>query len=189
MEKNPECRICYHNLDVFQSETNKTLYYFNEKNKISGNIKEILKYGTFNGACSNIVRRENTPLKGFDERVPTASDWLYWIETLLDGGKIHYIDEVLGRYRRHANNITNTSIDNTFKNQIDHLNTCNITLINAPHYHKEILFRYSEIIRNMRLKQKKNYFNFLFISLKVGFNIKSFIFLLVSIATLGRIKI
>ena len=33
MESNPNCTICYHNLDVFQSETNETLHYFNEKTK------------------------------------------------------------------------------------------------------------------------------------------------------------
>ena len=31
MESHPECTICYHNLDVFLSETGETLYFYNKK--------------------------------------------------------------------------------------------------------------------------------------------------------------
>ena len=188
MESNHECNISYHNLDVFQSETNETLYYFNKKNIHYGDVRQILKYGTFNGACSNMVRREKAPSNGFDKRIPIASDWLYWAETLMNGGEIHYIDEVLGRYRRHENNVTNILSNDAYRNQIDHLNSCNILLIKAPQYNKEILFRYSEIARSLRLKDKNNYMNFLSMSLRVGFNIKAFILLFVFIVTFGGIK-
>ena len=51
MEKNPECTICYHDLDVFQSETDETLYLFSEKSKPrQGDVRVAIKYGTFNGA-------------------------------------------------------------------------------------------------------------------------------------------
>jgi len=106
MEKHSDCTICYHNLDVFQSETNQTISLFNDKkNKIEGNVSKSIIHGTFNGACSTMVRRDKTPQRGFDERIPIASDWLYWIETLASGGKIMYIDEVLGRDRRHSKKI------------------------------------------------------------------------------------
>mgnify|MGYP000507135859 CR=1 FL=1 len=42
MEKNPECRICYHNLDVFQSETNKTNAKIKRINERSQGIFEVL---------------------------------------------------------------------------------------------------------------------------------------------------
>jgi glycosyltransferase involved in cell wall biosynthesis len=106
MENNPECTICYHNLDVFQSDTNETLYYFNENNKYEGDVRVVIKYGTFNGGCSNMVRADKVPKNGFNETLPIASDWLFWCECLLNGGTINYIDEVLGRYRRHQKNIT-----------------------------------------------------------------------------------
>ncbi|ENA5601390.1 glycosyltransferase, partial [Escherichia coli] len=108
MENNPDCTLCYHNLDVFDSATKKNLYYFNhlKKQKINGTIREIIKFRTFNGACSTVVRKDKTPKEGFNELIPIASDWLYWVDTLANGGNIKYIDEVLGKYRRHDNNIT-----------------------------------------------------------------------------------
>ena len=35
-----------------------------------------------------------------------ASSCLYWVETLHHGGSVRYLDEVLGRYRRHGGNVT-----------------------------------------------------------------------------------
>lgn len=61
-------------------------------------------------AQSVVARRECIPRHGFDAKIPVASDWLMWIECCaLNKGKIVYIDEVLARYRRHQNNVTNIS--------------------------------------------------------------------------------
>ncbi|MCR1816207.1 glycosyltransferase [Aliarcobacter butzleri] len=114
MEKHDNCTISYHNLDVFFSETNETIKLFNSsKNSFSGNVSISILNGTFNGACSTVVRTEKKVNTGFDERIPMASDWLMWIETLANGGEIHYIDKVLGRYRRHNKNITSIKHDNS----------------------------------------------------------------------------
>ena len=40
-----------------------------------------IRHGTFNGACSTMVRRDKTPARGFNPAIPMASDWLYWVET------------------------------------------------------------------------------------------------------------
>lgn len=186
MEKNPECTICYHNLEVFQSETNKTLYYFNEKYKYIGDVYASIKYGTFNGACSTMARKDKTPKHGFNELIPVASDWLYWVESLHNGGTITYIDEILGRYRRHDNNITKKT-SNIAQNQIDHLNSCHIILQLDKKYFKAVYFRYSIILRSLR--HQLNYTEALLQSLKSNFNLKAFFALVLYLISLKRVKV
>lgn len=78
MESNDECSICYHDLLVFESDTERDMYNFSEINKpTEGYANTAFKYGTFNGASSSMVRRSDTPLQGFNELIPVASDWLY----------------------------------------------------------------------------------------------------------------
>lgn len=105
MESNPELVLSYHNIDVFASDTGKTLYYFNDiYSKYEGSVDLIIEHGTFMGGCSVMVLRETCP-KCFNSKIPVANDWLFWIETCYNG-KIGYIDEVLSKYRRHKNNIS-----------------------------------------------------------------------------------
>jgi len=118
MESNPDCVISYHDLDVFDSATGETLRYFNSGNgsqvPYEGGVETVVRYGTFMGACSTMILRDRCPRDGFDHRIPIASDWLYYIETLVRGGEIKYISQVLGRYRRHNNNITSLHHDRYF---------------------------------------------------------------------------
>jgi len=107
MESHPECTISYHNSLIFESDTGKILgYHHNRGSARQGDVKTMFIYGNFNGGSACMIRKEKAPKHGFDERIPTSSDWLYWIETLANGGEIHYIDNVLCRYRRHNDNIT-----------------------------------------------------------------------------------
>lgn len=109
MESNPDCALCYHDLDTFLSGTGERLYLFSERNKPrQGGVRAAIRYGTFNGGCATMVRRSATPERGHDSRIERASDWLYWVETVAPDGRIIYIDEILGRYRRHARNITDS---------------------------------------------------------------------------------
>ena len=111
--------LSYHDIEVFDSCTNKTIRYWNSGNKgckpITGNsqtvAKALVKEGTkFMSALSVMVKREAIPPEGHDERIPIASDWLLWIEICArNQGEIAYLDGVYARYRRHENNITNDS--------------------------------------------------------------------------------
>lgn len=109
MEAEPSCAICYHDLDVFDSVTGKTLGFFNagpgSRLPRQGGPEQVIRYGTFLGACSVMTRRSACPAHGFDSRIPFASDWLFWIETAM-GGTIRYLPHVLGRYRRHTGNVS-----------------------------------------------------------------------------------
>ncbi|NOF19497.1 glycosyltransferase [Vibrio cholerae] len=186
MENNPDCTICYHNLDVFDSETDETLYFFNNKLKFNGNIKTAIRYGTFNGACSNMVRAEKTPVHGYEKSLPVASDWLYWVETLSNGGTIDYIDDVLGRYRRHSNNITRKENFIT-QNELDHLVSCQIMLAKFPQYFNDIMFIYSK--RILGLRHKLNYLTCLWRSFCLSPSIKVVFGLGVYFTTFGKVKL
>jgi len=185
MEQNPNCTICYHNLDVFDSGTNKTLYYFNEKNKLNGDVRTAIKCGTFNGACSNLVRSDKAPKHGFDNSLPVASDWLYWIETLGNTGTINYIDEVLGRYRRHENNITRAEKHVT-QNELDHLVSCQIIIAKYPQYFNDVMCVYAK--RLMGLRHKAGYVSTLWRSFCLRPSIKATGALAIYFISFGRIR-
>lgn len=81
MEANNDCAICYHDLNVFDSDTDKVVYKYSKVNKPREGYANIAsKFGIFNGASSSMFRRSDTPLQGFNELIPVASDWLYWIK-------------------------------------------------------------------------------------------------------------
>jgi len=186
MENNPDCTICYHNLDVFESETNKNLYYFNSKLKINGNVQTSTRFGTFNGACSNMVRSSKAPLEGFNLVIPVASDWLYWVESLANGGTINYIDQVLGRYRRHQNNITRPNKDIS-QNDLDRLVSCQVIIAKFPEYFNDAIYVYSK--RLMGLRNKVNYPRALWRSFCIRPSIKAAGALGLYIVSLGRVKV
>ncbi len=107
MESKENCAICYHNLEVFNSDTGVILGLYNNRwNSVEGDYRIYLKYYCPTGGSSVMVRRSSCPTDGFNEKVSIASDWLFFIETAINGGDICYINEVLGRYRKHQNNIT-----------------------------------------------------------------------------------
>ena len=109
MESDPECAVCYHDLDVFESSDRRTLFHWNahrDHKPREGGVGALIEHGTFIGACSGMVRRENCPEYGFDEAIPVASDWLFLIEAAARGGSLRYIPAVLGGHRRHTHNVT-----------------------------------------------------------------------------------
>jgi glycosyltransferase involved in cell wall biosynthesis len=118
MERDQSVVLCYHDVEVFNSEDGKTLCYRNHgpysNRAITGDAEKVtravIEKGTsFMAAVSVMARRDSIPATGFDQRVPVASDWLMWIEILARGGrskKVEFIPDVLVRYRRHGSNIT-----------------------------------------------------------------------------------
>lgn len=187
MELNFDCSISYHNLDVFDSSSNRTLYLLNDKvYPYEGDVRVVIRNQSFNGACSCMVRADRAPVNGFNNLIPFASDWLYWVETLHNGGNISYINEVLGRYRRHDQNITKigTKIG---QNDIDHLNTCNFIIAINPNYFGDAMIAYSKRILNMR--HKLPYRQAVISSLRINFTIKAAAALMIYLITFSRLKI
>jgi len=109
MQAHPKCTLSYHNCEIFDSDTRKVIGYQQRSGDApQGDVGTMLVRGLFNSSPSTMARRDMLPKSGFDERIRNSPDWLYWMETLANGGEIHYIDEVLGMYRRHGSNITVT---------------------------------------------------------------------------------
>lgn len=186
MENNPECTICYHNLEIFDSDAGKIISYYNSKRKFNGDVRTSIRYGTFNGGCSNMVRSCKTPKNGFNITIPTASDWLYWVETLGNGGTINYIDKVLGRYRRHANNISKKTNFIT-QNEVDLLNTCNIILSKYPHLLADVMRAYAKRLRGLR--HKIDYASILWASIKVKPTMKAIGGLIIYYLSLTKVRL
>lgn len=188
MEEKEECTISYHNVEVFDSDTNKTLYFYNGffRNKgRSGEAKDLIKYGCFACGCSIMVRREFLPPYGYDTRFKVATDWFLWIETLMKGKEIHYINKVLSRYRRHSNNTTSISL----QGYLDTLNICNNIIIDYPQYTRIALKGYGVNLRGLRNHYNgKHYLTFLYYSFKFCPSLKTLLALTMYIISGGYIK-
>ena len=108
--------LCYHDVEVFNSETDETIRYWNSGedgvNPVTGDservARQLIKRGTeFMAAQGVMVERAKIPDKGYDERVPVTSDWLLWVEVCAShDGEVEYIDEPLVRYRKHNGGVT-----------------------------------------------------------------------------------
>ncbi len=121
MEAHPDCILCYHDIEVFRSETGETIRYWNHGDHssppVTGASKEVaeslvLKGTGFMAALSVMVRRDCVPKSGFNPRIPIASDWLMWIDICaMSEGCVMFIDEVLARYRKHVGSITESNMN------------------------------------------------------------------------------
>lgn len=187
MEANPSCSICYHDLDVFDSDTNRTLHLYSSLNKPrQGDIRVSIEHGAFNGACATMVRASHTPQNGFNVMIPVASDWLYWVETLNNGGTINYIDSVLGRYRRHINNIT-AKIPGFNAAYLDRLNSINHIIKLRPEFLRLAIHGNVNIMVSGR--RFLPYFDVMFFAAKNRFKIKYIAALAIYVITFGKITI
>lgn len=102
MESDPECVLCYHPVEIFDSDSGKTFFVTNQHRREDVySTEDLLLKGGIPGGCSIMVRRNAIPEKGYDERLKTVSDWLFFLEISLKG-RLRKVDEVLGRYRKHV---------------------------------------------------------------------------------------
>lgn len=186
MESDIACNICYHNLDVFDSETDKTIRLFNKKkSKIDGDVRTVIKLGTFCGSSSVMIRTSCVPTNGFNDSIPLASDWIFYVECLANGGSIKYIDKILGRYRRHPKNITQLRRQDCL---CDHLNSCVIIIQKYPIFTYEALSRVRSLIPTMRYFDNFDYSSLL----KIGISFlskKCLILWLIYKVSMHRIKL
>lgn len=111
LEHHSDCSLSYHSVRVFESQTGNTIEISNEHDPYIQTLPEILWQGVSLPSSSVVVRRDCCPANGFDSEVPVASDWLFYLETLLRGKAVK-IRGVFGAYRRHGRNVTNHSILN-----------------------------------------------------------------------------
>lgn len=101
---------CCHDAEVFESPSGKVLGIFSQlmNGKMGfkeGGVELWFDASYFMLPSTVMIRSEAVPAHGFDERLKYANDWLLDIE-IFRHGKCVVINEVLGKYRRHANNVT-----------------------------------------------------------------------------------
>jgi glycosyltransferase involved in cell wall biosynthesis len=110
MEANPAAVMCYHDMEVFEDRTKKTLYRYNEpgpgQRPFQGDIvRHLLTRRCFVGANSIMLRRAAVNDIEIRAGLQRVSDWVY-ITEIAHRGEVIYLDEVLTRYRRHPNNLS-----------------------------------------------------------------------------------
>lgn len=102
MDSEPECVLCYHPVEIFDSDTNATLFVTNQQRREDVYSTEaLLLKGGIPGGCSIMVRQNAIPVGGYDGRLKTVSDWLFFLE-VSTAGKVSKLDNVLARYRKHS---------------------------------------------------------------------------------------
>lgn len=151
LENNPGCNICYHDLELFDSDSGHAMRRYNDIDRQrTGGLAVLVRHGHFNGAVSSMVRRSASPTM-FDATIPVASDWLYYVGCLANGGTIEPIPGVYGRYRRHANNVTASSSPSQPAHLFsEHLQSCAIILAKWPRAARHVRYRMSRLLVSQR---------------------------------------
>lgn len=185
MEKESKCSILYHDLEIFDSVTNKTLGFMDAR--FEGKIQTMIRHGCFNGGCSTMVRRSCCPEEGFNEFIPVASDWLHWVGCLASGGEIMRLDGVWARYRRHDSNVTSqTKLVNPII--VDKLSTITMIMLEYPEHTSIALTNLANTIRGVALKDERRYIKYLLASFKIKPTFKTFILIIVYFLSFGRYR-
>jgi glycosyltransferase involved in cell wall biosynthesis len=110
LRRRPEVTGCCHDAIVFRSEDGKDLGLFSElysgrKGLTEGGIELFFNPGYKMLPSTMMIRSASCPSHGFDERLKFVNDILFDIEVFRQGW-CAVIQEVLGKYRRHGKNIT-----------------------------------------------------------------------------------
>jgi glycosyltransferase involved in cell wall biosynthesis len=100
--------LCGHDVEVFDSASNKRFYLMSEITRLrhGQGADLVVRHNVPFTTVSMMIRATTIPSHGFDDRLRIVLDWKFWIDCLAAGGHFGYVDGVLARYRRHATNIT-----------------------------------------------------------------------------------
>lgn len=110
-QNNPKAVLCYHPVEIFDSDTGKTLYLTHQNpNEDTRSVNDIIIKGGIASPCSIMIKRAACPLSGYDIRLPTVSDWLFWIEVALQG-EIIKVNEIYAKYRKHPQGVSRKTLE------------------------------------------------------------------------------
>lgn len=102
MLENSELSMSYHSVELFQSETNKTIEYTDDKFKFR-NVYSIIEKMGIPGPMSIMVKTSALPEGFFNDNFKYVSDWILQIEIAING-PIGYFEGVWCRYRKYGVN-------------------------------------------------------------------------------------
>lgn len=100
LEKHQEASMCYHPVNVFDSDSGKMLYETESKGRTIYSFFDMIEKGGLPGINSVMARRECLPPNLFNNNFPVVSDWLFMLEISLRG-KIVFVEQVYTKYRKH----------------------------------------------------------------------------------------
>ncbi|GGO20006.1 glycosyltransferase family 2 protein [Deinococcus humi] len=120
MEKNGECDLCFHAVRVFDSQSGVTIAITNTKEREKRNVRQLLYDGVSLPSSAIMVRRSSCPVNGFNVGIPRANDWLFYLESMLNG-YVMRIDGVFSGYRMHNGNITRNSLIDDMHKTYEHI--------------------------------------------------------------------
>jgi hypothetical protein len=174
MQANPRCNICYHDVELFDSDSGKTLKLYSDFDAPRrGTFETLVRHGHFNNGMSSMVRASASP-KRFDPSIRVASDWLYYVECLASGGTIEPIPGILARQRRSAGNVTGP-LDRSQPAHllVEHLQSCAIILGRWPRAAPHVRHRMSRLLLQQRWQDGgAHYSEYLRASLSMEFSAK-----------------
>ncbi len=107
MEANADYAICHHNMRVIYEDGSPEHFFNDENQKTESNIVDILEDRWFIATAATFYRnifRENNFADWHAQAA--AGDWALAIQ-LAASGKIHYINEPMGVYRKHRGGLSN----------------------------------------------------------------------------------
>lgn len=105
-EQNPNLVFCYHPCHILQGSVVTETVGHRDKDLVKNFYEMISKYGAQIPGPVPMVASRALPVGGFNEAIPTACDWLLFIE-VCSKGEVVRLDKVLSQYRKHAGNIGN----------------------------------------------------------------------------------
>ena len=107
MEANPDYAICHHNMQVIYEDGSPEHFFNGENQKVKSSIIDILEDRWFIATAATLYRnifREKDFVEWHSRAA--AGDWALVIQ-LAATGKIHYLPETMGVYRKHRGGLSN----------------------------------------------------------------------------------
>lgn len=108
LDANPECGMVFHESNVFDSDTGKTIkhytrdYYNFSHIPVFSDITHLIRFGTYLQASSVMFRRHEHLLETVLEQCKIILDYPFYIMNAgFLNARIDFIDQVLGGYRIH----------------------------------------------------------------------------------------
>lgn len=118
LESNPDCVLCYHDM-LLVDENNQSLgktfadgFYNQQYISDKSDISDLLFYGTFLVASSQMFRREVFKADLLPAQVQIVQDYFYHIHSA-SLGKFGRVSGVLGAYRQHSLSYTGQTSQST----------------------------------------------------------------------------
>ncbi len=110
LNSQPECSMVYHESEVFEANSGRVIKYFSRDFynfkyiPQQANIEHLIRFTIFLQASSIMFRRHSNLLDALEHDNRIICDYPWHIMNLgLNSGTVDRIDNVLGRYRIHAN--------------------------------------------------------------------------------------